>query len=689
MTSKYVSLLLAGLMVVSCSHGKKKDQAADHARKPAFENNSFEIPWDMSVTETKETCPVRLKKFEDSIEAWAAKVKTADSKAKNFDLFLEYENINRELEDNISIYFLIFNLHTDKDVRQAAHECKIMVGNVTDKVNARPDIYQALKKLKGRNAGEARLSYVTLKGLEQSGALIADPKKHAEFLKLQEKLNELSNQFGKNINDDKTTIEFTAEELDGVPENVIKRFEKGSDGKLKVTMKANDYFDVLNNAKSEDTRKTMYVTYRKRVGDKNNEILKEVLKYRQQVAELMGYRNWAEVMTTNRMAKNPQTVFKFYDSLRPQFFSMRDKNLARLKKFYAEENKDKKGAELQAWDVDYYSRLYKKKYKDFDPEKAREYFPRQKVVSEMLKFYQELFSVKFNEIENKNVWHPTVKTYEIVDGDKVIAYFYLDLEPREGKYSHQAAMGYRSSYKMADGSIRRPIGVMMGNFTPDKADAPSLLAALEVETLFHEFGHIMHQTLTRVPYASLSGTSVYRDFVEAPSQMLENWVYTDQMLDRMTSHYKTGEKIPKDWIKKFKDDKNYNSGLFYSRQMMLGMLDMSLHTKPGLDPRDFYFKLAKEYSTFQPVPEDIFPAQFGHLMGYSAGYYGYLWSIVFAEDMFSKFKEQGVMNKDLGMKYRRIILEQGNMKEPSELLRQFLGRDPSPKAFVKSIQEAP
>lgn len=693
MSAKSLSLmvcLLSTLLVVgACSHRKTWVDSTNREVAqlgPATISNGFEIPWNMKVGEIKENCPKTLANYEAKMEEWLKKVQ-ADKNPKNFDLFLDYENINREFEDQISVVFLIFNLHTDKDIRQEAHECKILVGNVTDKMNARTDIYEALKKIKPRNKAENRLSYVTLKGLEQSGALISDKKKHDEFLKLQEKLNELSNQFSKNINDDKTVESFTEAELDGVPANTIKRFEKLPDGKLKVTMKASDYLDVIANAKPEETRKRMYVTYRKRVGPKNLEILKEILSYRQKAAELMGYKNWAAVMTSNRMAKSPADVFKFYDGLRPQFFSMRDKNLARLKKFVPEENPALKGQPLNPWDVEYYSRLYKKKYKDFDQEKAREYFPRQKVVSEMLKFYQEMFNVQFKEIENTNVWHPLVKTYEIIDGDKTIAYFFLDLEPREGKYNHQAAMGYRSTFKMADGNYRRPIGVMMANFTPDKPDAPSLLSVEEVETLFHEFGHIMHQTLTKVPYSSLSGTNVYRDFVEAPSQMLENWVYTDEMLDRMTSHYQTGEKIPKDLIKKIKDNKNYNSGIFHSRQLMLGMYDMSLHTKPGQDPLAVYFKMAKEYSGFEPVPEDVFPAQFGHLIGYSAGYYGYLWSVVFAEDMFSKFKEQGVLNKDLGMKYRRIILEQGNMKEPSALLKQFLGREPSQKAFIKSIQE--
>ena len=638
----------------------------------------YEIPWDAKTGEITDRCPKEISGFEAQVEEWVKKTQ-ADKDTTSFDYFLEYEDLGFSLESFYYTNALIFNLHTEEKIRKETHLCKMKIINALDKVSSRRDIYQTLKKLKPRNKKEERLSYVVLKGLEKNGTLITDEKKYQQFLQNQEKQNEYSSEFGKNINDDKSFVTFTVEELDGLSENSIKRFEKMSDGRLKVTMKETDYSEVMNNAHLEATRKAVYTAYRKRVGQKNIDLLNKILELRQSDAELLGYKNWAEVQTSGRMAQNPETVFKFYDSLRPTFFAYRDKNLERLKKF--------KGEEVHPWDVEYYSRLYKKKYKDFDEEKTREYFPTKKVVAEMLRFYQELFSVQFKEINNKNVWHPTVRTFEIIDNKKTIAYFYLDLEPREGKYSHQAAMNYRPGFKQKDGSYRRPISVMMGNMTPEKPDAPSLLTFREVETLFHEFGHVMHGTLTKAPYRSLAGTNVYRDFVEAPSQMLENWIYTDTLLNRISSHYKTGKKIPADLVRKIKENKNYNSGMFFSRQMMLGMYDMTLHTQKVDDPVALFLKLAKEYSSLEPLPEDMTPAGFGHLMGYSAGYYGYMWSEVYAQDMFSKFQEKGIMNKTLGMKYRQVILEQGNMMEPMELLKIFLGREPSTAAFLKSIKE--
>lgn len=679
MKIKNLGLLLAIILFTTMAYAKKT-KAQDVA--------DYEIPWSVKEGEIASTCPKKISEYEKLVEEWL-KQTTASKDQENFDHFLDLEEVGREFADYASLIHMIFNLHVDKKIREESFKCENEIENASNKISARTDIYQALKKLKPRNKKETRLSYIVLKGLEQDGALIEDPKKHKEFVELQEKLTEYSNQFSKNINDDKTSVAFREEDLEGVPTNVINRFEKISDGQRKVVMKANDYIDVVSNAKKEETRKKVYVAYRSKVGSKNLDLLKKVLPLREQLAELLGYKNWAEMRTANRMAKNPENVFKFYNELKPQFFKLRDQNLERLKKFASEDLKET--GNVEPWNVDYYSKLYKKKYNDFDPEKAREYFPRKKVVDEMLKFYQELFTVKFKEIPNANVWHETVRAFEIIGGGKTIAYFYLDLEPREGKYSHQAAMNYRVGYKKKDGSYRRPIAIMMGNLTPEKPGAPALLsisgAGAEVDTLFHEFGHIMHQTLTKAPYATLAGANVYRDFVEAPSQMLENWVYTDILLNRLTAHYQTGKKIPVDLIKKIKDDKNYNSGMFYSRQLFLGTYDMTLNTEKILDPLDLYKKLSKEYSTFDVVPEDVFPAQFGHLMGYSAGYYSYLWSIVFAQDMFSKFEEKGVMNKHLGMRYRQIILEQGNMLEPMDLLKMFLGREPNGKAFIKSIQE--
>lgn len=650
---------------------------------------NYEIPWNMKHGEITERCPKEIAALEKDVDEWFAKA-SADKDTTNFDYFLSSEELGLKASSFISTVYLIYNLHTDEKIRKEAFDCKILFSNAADKISARTDIYQLLKKLKPRNKAEERLAYITLKGLEESGALISDEKKHKEYLEIQEKLNQLSSEFAKNIADDKSSIAFTEAELAGVPENVMKRFEKLPDGRLKIVLKDNDYLDVFGTAELESTRKSIYTAVRGKVGMKNIEILKKILELRQETAELLGYKNWAEVQTSNRMAKNPESVFKFYDSLKPQFFAMRDKNLARLKKFVGEQDPELKDKDLAPWNADsngYFAKLYKKKHLSFDEQKVREYFPRQKVIDEMLKFYQELFSIKFKEIDNKNVWHPTVQTYEILDGKKTIAYFYLDLEPREGKYSHQAVMNYRTGYKMKDGTYRRPISVMMGNMTPEKPGAPALLSIREVETLFHEFGHVMHGTLTKAPYSSLAGTNVYRDFVEAPSQMLENWVYTDALLNRISSHYKTGKKIPKDLVKKMKENKSYNSGIFYSRQLLLGAFDMTLHTQKIDDPRAQYAKMVKEYAGVDPIPDDTFPAPFGHLMGYSAGYYSYLWSIVFAEDMFSKFEEKGVMNKALGMKYRKVILEPGNMHEPMELLKMFLGREPSPDAFIKSIQE--
>ncbi|HEX4925373.1 MAG TPA: M3 family metallopeptidase, partial [Bdellovibrionales bacterium] len=285
--------------------------------------------------------------------------------------------------------------------------------------------------------------------------------------------------------------------------------------------------------------------------------------------------------------------------------------------------------------------------------------------------------------------HPDVKLYKVInkaDG-KLLSYFFADMIPRPGKYGHAAAFSLIMGRVKADG-YSYPVSSIVSNFNPPSGDKPSLLNIDEVETLFHEFGHIMHQILTRAPYASLSGTSVAQDFVEAPSQMLENWVWDESILNRISGHYKnTSQKLPSELLKKILAAKDFNQGYFYTRQLFLGLMDFTMHmTQGAVNTTTLHDQLYKKIIGIDPVAGNHFNATFGHLMGgYDAGYYGYLWSEVYAQDMFTVFKEKGLLDASTGARYRSIILEKGNMKEPLDLVREFLGREPSPAAFYEKL----
>jgi thimet oligopeptidase len=270
----------------------------------------------------------------------------------------------------------------------------------------------------------------------------------------------------------------------------------------------------------------------------------------------------------------------------------------------------------------------------------------------------------------------------------LIVYFYTDFIPREGKYNHAAAFPLISGRKFSDGTYSYPVSSIVANFTKPANGKPSLLTHDEVVTVFHEFGHIMHQTLTRAPYASLSGSSVAQDFVEAPSQMLENWVWNPKILGMLGGHYQDhSKKLPPELLKQMIKARDFNQGMFYTKQLLYGLFDMDLHTQPGpVDATKIFDHLYLSIVGQQPLEGGHFAAGFGHLMGgYDAGYYGYLWSEVYAQDMFSKFPQSDLTDAGMGARYRAVILEHGNMQDAIVLLKDFLGREPNTKAFFKKL----
>jgi Zn-dependent oligopeptidase len=306
----------------------------------------------------------------------------------------------------------------------------------------------------------------------------------------------------------------------------------------------------------------------------------------------------------------------------------------------------------------------------------------------MLAVYQKLLGLKFRKIENAALWHPDVKLYEITDdaGGEPIAYFYMDLFPRDGKYKHAAAFSLLTGRALPEGRYQKPVSAMVANFNKPTQNAPSLLTHDEVETFFHEFGHIMHQTLTKARYARFAGSATARDFVEAPSQMLENWVWDADIVGSLSGHYQDrSKKLPKELLDKMLAAKNVNSGLVHLRQLLFGSVDQNYHGVPPSDTTVVYSRLAKDVAMIPTSPGTHPEASFGHLMGYDAGYYGYLWSKVYAEDMFSKFKAEGVLNPVLGRRYRVEILERGSSRDEMESLKAFLGREPDEDAFLESI----
>jgi len=320
---------------------------------------------------------------------------------------------------------------------------------------------------------------------------------------------------------------------------------------------------------------------------------------------------------------------------------------------------------------------------------VREYFPADVVIKGMFDVYSQILGVTYVEVPNAPVWSAGVKEYEVRDkkDNRLIGYFYTDFYPREGKYGHAAAFSLIKG-RSEKGAYSYPIEAIVANLSAPTKDKPSLLPHKDVETMFHEFGHVMHGVLTRAPYSSLSGTSVTRDFVEAPSQMLENWVWEPAILEKISGHYTDHtKKLPKDLLQKMLAARDFQQGRFNTRQLTFGLFDLAIHTDPGsIDVTKAYDEIFRELTGIDQAPNSHFPATFGHLMGgYDGGYYGYLWSKVYAQDMFTVFQKEGVLSAKAGARYRDNILAPGDMEDANVLLKKFLGREPNNKAFFKYL----
>ena len=404
------------------------------------------------------------------------------------------------------------------------------------------------------------------------------------------------------------------------------------------------------------------------------------------MAELLGHNTYSEYQLQSRMAKTPETVWEFENGLKT---ALREK----AQKDYDELLEIKKtrvpGADkINGWERSYYAdKLMKEKYQ-LDSDKVKEYFELDDVLAGLFSITQTLFDVEYREVENPSVWHEDVRMFEVIQDGKIKGRFYLDLFPRDNKYGHAACFGILNG-KMTPMGYKIPTASLVCNFPKPTEDKPSLMPHSQVRTFFHEFGHVLHQMMTTADLYSQSGTNVSRDFVEAPSQIFENWTWNYEALKMFARHYETGEVLPKDLFDKMLAAKNVGSGMSASGQVFLGTFDLTLHDKYDPDGQktttDVLKEVQKEVSLIDYVEGTHFHTAFGHLTGYASSYYGYLWSKVYAQDMFSVFEENGIMDTETGIRYRDIILASGSSKDELELVKEFLGREPNNEAFLKEL----
>ncbi len=599
---------------------------------------------------------------------------------------LALDRILADVSDELSPLTFMGYVNVKPELRAEASSCEESYSKAMVDVFTSRALYKAVLATEAKDAGQKRLVSEFKRQFEANGMALPDDKLQ-QLKALKSELAELETKFQKNLNEDTSSVEFTAAELDGASPEFLKRLRRGKNGRYIVTTKSTDYTQLMDNVRVPDTRRRMLTAYDNRAPD-NTALLERAVVLRQQIAQMVGYPTWADYQTNGRMAANAANVQKMLGDLKAKLRPRLEADLAILLKG-KQEMEDPKTTRIDAWDIRYFENQVKKRDYAVDSEVIREYFPKDRVMAGLFEIYSTLLGVRYEQVPNASVWSPDVTLYAIreVSDDSIVGYFYADFVPREGKYGHAAAFTLISGRMLDGGWYSQPVSSIVANFSPPSGDRPSLLTHDEVETLFHEFGHIMHQTLTRAPYASLSGSGTARDFVEAPSQMLENWVWDKAMLRKISGHYKTNEPLPDALIDKMIAARRFNQGYFYSRQLMLGTNDMAMHTANGpVDATATYLKAHNDVLGISPVEGSHMNGTFGHMMGgYDAGYYGYLWSEVYAADMFTRFAKEGLLSTAAGAGYRQYILEQGNMSEPLGLVEKFVGRKSDNTAFLKTL----
>lgn len=579
---------------------------------------------------------------------------------------------------------------TDKKFRDAANDLQMQISQYMVDVATRRDVYKAIREYTDTNPRldpvQAKLVKEMLIGFKNSGMDLNDADLE-KFKALNKEKAEYIIKFDKNIQEYKDPLSVTQEQLQGLGEDYIKKLSKTDDGKYLVTLDYPDYVPFMQNADDEQARKELEFKFNRRGGQENVELLEKTLTLRREIARLLGYKNHAELRLEDRMAKNPKTVMAFLKDLQKKLKPLGKKEDKEMIA-YKNSKTGKNSRTLYSWESGYWSNKFRKENLELDSEKIKEYFPSQVVIDGMLDLFGGVFGITFEPVDIP-VWHPDVKAFKIKDkaSGELVAYFYMDLYPREGKYKHAACFGLVEGEEKQDGTYQIPFVAIVANLNKPSGDTPSLLKHSEVETLFHEFGHVLHNALTKAKYSAFSGTSVSWDFVEAPSQMLERWAWDPQVLKKISKHYKTGEALPDDLIKRMIAAKNFGAGGMYLRQDFFAQYDMTLHTADTTpDTTKLYFELTKKIRGLPLTKGTIPQASFGHIMGgYDAGYYGYLWSEVIAEDFFGEFKKNGIFNPETGLKFRREILEKGGTLDEEKMVENFLGRPADNKPFLKSI----
>ncbi len=654
-----------------------------------------------------ETAPFQEIKEENYLPAFqeliAQSEKEIDAIANNpaeatFENTIEALAYSGEQLDRVSsIFFNLNSAETNDEIQKIAQEVSPILTEFSSKISQNEKLFQRIKKVfdekENLNLNEEQKTLLneTYKGFVRNGALLNEEDKK-KLEKIDIDLSVKSLNFGQNVLA-ATNAYFkhitNKEDLTGIPEPILAQYaeeakERGLEG-YAITLQYPSYIPAMTYADNRNLRQELALANGKKAFDRgefdNQNLIKEIINLRQQKAELLGYKNFAEYVLEERMAESPKKVFNFLNQLLTAATPYAEKEIAQLKELSKADKIDK----MEAYDHAYYAEKLRKQKFDLNDEELKPFFPLEKVQDAVFDLAGKLFNLDFKEVTDIQKYHSEVRVYEVFESNSLKAVLYVDYFPRKGKRAGAWMTSFKNQWKK-DSTNSRPHISVVCNFSKPTADTPSLLTFQEVTTLFHEFGHALHGILADTQYPNLSGTSVKWDFVELPSQFLENYCYEPEFLKTFAKHYQTGEVLSDEKIKKINESKNFMEGYQTLRQLGFGLLDMAYHTQPEAvqDIKTFETKQTEKCNLYPVNVETAISPSFSHIFqgGYSAGYYSYKWAEVLDADAFQYFKENGIFNSEIARKYK-TLLSLGGTQAPMELYKAFRGSEPKVESLLK------
>ena len=601
--------------------------------------------------------------------------------------FEPFNELSRFVANAGNMAGLAHEVNPDEKVRDAARTCEREISQFLSELLLDKRIYDAIKAVdvSKEDADTKRFAMTTLRDYKRAGVALPD-KQRARIKEIDDATTTLSQEHAKNIAEDTRYLELPAADakrLDGMPADWIAA-HKPENGVIRISTDYPDYVPFSIYANDDDLRKQLYIKFRSRGDAHNEEVLQKLLVLRAEKAKLLGFKDWADYQSDDKMLKGGKAASAFIERITKLAKKRAAKDyaelLAQLKKL------DPKATEVGDWQKAWLENQIKKEAYAVDSTEVRSYFPFEQTLGGLLSITAQIYDIQYLPVANAEVWHPSVKVYDVMRKGEKLGRIYLDLHPRADKYKHAAQFG------MIDGVTGKqlPEGALVCNFPEPKAGSPALMDHGDVVTMFHEFGHLMHHILGgKQRWISQAGVATERDFVEAPSQMFEEWGKNYETLSRFAKHYQTGAVIPKELVEKMRKADRFGIGTYAVQQMFYAAIALQFHQADPkkLDQLAMVKKLQSQYTPFKYVEGTKFHASFGHLVGYSSMYYTYMWSLVIAKDLLTPFEKTGLLDTNVTYRYRDKILAAGGTKNAADLVADFLGRPYNFKAYEKYLAD--